>query len=187
MKNQIETSEQQKDIAKFFARKLIDASRRIDPSFSKDKDPTDAFADALLHEYNGVEWKPSVAVKVSGAHVSDTGEDVAFFESYDSTPIFQKDFNVAAMIDVHIEVLELGERKYKLNINANILGYKVGGLTLSFDNGVLSSNNEYLSPSIDIWYSATISFNDGFHIEFDADVKPWLISKFHIGPLNLDF
>jgi len=184
MTNQVDTTSVKKDIAKFFAGKLVEAYRKIDPDFAKDTDPTDAYADALLHEYNGIEWKPSVAVKVSG--ISDVSEDVALFESYDSTPVIKKDFNIAAMIDVHIEVLNPGEGEYKLNIDASILGHNVGDLVLSFDNGVLSAENEYLSPGIDVWYRATINFNNGFHIEFDADVKPWLIDKFHIGPLNLD-
>lgn len=185
MTNKVDVVDVKKDIAKFFAGKLVEAYRKIDPDFAKDADPTDAYADALLHEYNGIEWKPSVAVKVTG--VPDVSEDVTLFEGYDSTPVIKEDFEVLPKVKVHIEVLNPGEDEYELNIYASILGHDVDGLVLSFDKGVLSANNQYLSPLIDIWYRATINFNNGFHIEFEADVKPWLIEKFHIGPLNLDF
>ncbi|MCC5902716.1 MAG: hypothetical protein JJT87_12430 [Halomonas sp.] len=184
MTNQVTTADLQKDFVNFFAGKLIEAYREIDPDFAKDTDPTDAFADALLHEYNGIQWKPSVAVTVSG--IPNASEDVVFFEADDSEPVIQKDVSVAGIIDLHFEVLNPGEGEYKLNIDVKTFGHHIGGLVLNFDKGVLSTNNEYLSPAIDIWYRATINFNNGFHIEFDADVKPWLVKKFHIGPLNLD-
>lgn len=188
MSNRIAVTEQQKELALFFSKKILDVYSKIDPNFSRNDDSKDVIADALLHEYFGTEWKPSVAATVSGVVSNATGANgtIVLVESNDSTSILKKDFTVPPAINVHIEVTNPSDGEYVLDISANIFGYGVGGLALHFKKGELSTNNKYLSPLIDIWYRASINFKNGAHIEFEADVKPIAIDKFHIGPLNLD-
>lgn len=184
MSSTAEITYDQKEIAKFFSEKIVEIYREIDPARSVDNDISDILADGLLQEYKTSRSEKSFSGEAPGSF--ENTRRISTFSATRSSTILDKTLDIIPVLKINIKVVETGGGGHVVKITPIAFGKNLDGMDLYYENGKASVTHKYLSPLVDIWYTIKLNVNNGFHGEFDADIKVVGIKKFHVGPLNLD-